>query len=915
MNELSKDNNIIELYKKVCEEFELPDYSFLLVEPYLTDIMSNYYRFCYLLKEYDKYDYLNNKTFRYLFIRGIFEGDLDAVISNFEYLNRLKEKGINILDNVEYLCNFLLYNNIFFLKGRIDTVEFVHSSLLESVPSEVVKEEFGDNFFNILESISKDEKLPNSFYRLIRSFSSRGCNDVESFNEMVLNNGTYLIRDVIKQQLTGDLSDRSYYYSLIFEDRLLFAKKYFNGNISSAELNEFIDVYIGCSQLRKLIGYFSLLSNKLNSIDKNVFDNKTCLFDMLVSSEYIKIFEMMLISLDSYSNDKEIERLYSDKLEKNSLELVNELCSKIHLFSYLFDNSGNMFDPKKKIMDVIKCLAQIKKDEIDGLIASEEAQRKANRLFELLENVKRKNPNIDFGNYFFDDEDETLEYSNLTIKQEEISFYAILSNEYFEKGNTTYLNIYDFIVQSLKEKNNSYDESFVDLVRIDPHLLNILPFDKNRVPNFFSKVSKVLARYELSYDTHFVSKIDDCSSLYFDTSLLAQPEASKEELNIMFDNMAYRYHSRLGLSDYYKNNNEFLASKNGIYIMKELYNSGELKWENDRIHTLLYFACLENNMAHDVGENVIFYRLREKDYFSRKNIVENSNTFNDFKKTIIEVLYEIKVKYSNVNSAYLRIYKELHRIFENDNIVDKRKALQLLFEDNELLVDKFLALYNSDKELFDIYFNLVIDEEVAFYNKKNYAACIVNMFYRDLFALRKKNNNLSNSLVISLEETKEFYDKYGYMIDIRIDEYNGIPVLHLMDKNLDIICGIHLKDVDGISIDVLNGYVLNLDESVKDNFSFLLKTSRNNRQEIQVGVKIHSLSIETDILDEYEGEQFFYETQDLNNLIIKYHLIERLYDYDDAYKYLCQCLKKWNENKIKNLSCQYKNGNANSFRI
>ncbi len=928
MEKAIKNDNIIKLYNMVKVDYPMLNYSYIIESPDFIKVVYNYELFSKLLGMYGIVDYLDNPKFRYSFIKAIFEGNYEILEENFLYLEEVKLKyQINILDDVEKLSTLLLYNGSTFAKTKIVSLQFVHSYCLDTIPSDFIEKQLGtkEEFNYVLDAIASNEKVPVFFESLfpIFNFSSKKyylLSDTD-FDNLLFRHLDTVIRRLVRMMLTGD-SKYSEDVRLLFNADVKFLSLRYFEDINNESSKNYIFNLMNSSFGKKFFGCFHILYNRLKSIDKNLIEGGYSTFDYFCSpvGHYDKTFEerfellhQMVASLDNYAEYSDFSAVQLIEYDNNYLDIINELSSKLHLFSYIYNdvfscNNEKFFVQKYKTVNVLMCLAQIKKDEIDGLITKEEAISKVKKLIFIFYRKKNKNPQLKFTDYFFDNPEEVNEYRITSITKENFSCYALLANGYFDsikfineespENCEAFDDIYDFILKTISVKNNKSDD-FSKLIERDPNLINFLKLDKIFTGKELEQFYDLYERFKISSNITYLSSINNNLSSSFDFSLINSENLSIEQLNEYFDSLAVRYHSRLVLSDFYSSTINGVGYSNCIYDIKNKFKKGEFSWPRDRIHILIYCAYLENNLAHDVSESVFNYMIKDDDFFSTPI---NKNKKDDLFISIRDILQVIKN--NNPHNVWTSIFNNIYDILCNvdDSGFEKREKLIGLIKD-EKLVEVLLSIYDTYGSDFLTSYFLVIEEDYCYKNKIELAKQIVNQFYCDLFEMRKESYDSSTSFVLSIEETKDFYNKYGYLIDIRVDnnERTGRnAVIDLIDKNFDVVVSIHLKGVKQIAINSCNSNLILVD-GVESCFSYFLKTSSTNgRQELLLHDDKGFCPYEDEILSDLGGNTKFYNHPNIDYLIQKYSLMD-YFSYHEAFRYICCCLKKYNEIKINDL--------------
>lgn len=933
----SKINQIPE-FMRLYEEVKnnLPDYSKKFQEPYCDEVLSNYYYFFGLLKIYGKENFLLNKNFRYLFVKSVFEGTFDSIENNFQYLTNLKKNtSINIIDDVELLFNLFSYRGFFFINGTIESIEFAHSLVVDANPSEKVYENFGkiEDFYTIIDNIARNKSIPPLFGNIFPGLSFyKHIIGKKTFVEcVIINYATQLASDIsICEMCDLPLSrgSMSYYYNKLNEDNNFFKERYVSGNQSGIVWSSLKARLKKTKCFPWLIGSFKDIFNKLESISKNIPSAHSNLFDYFMTEENLPLFDKIVTSLNSYIDYSNYTVKKISDFNELSYEIVNELCSKLHLYYYLNENNNNsLFRKNTNIMQTLKYLAQIKKDEIDGVITHQEAISKVNKLFSFY-SVEMSNKS---GEYSLrcNIRDINSNFTLTTVDSSNFAPYLLLCDDYFTESECFFLDIYDFIMNCLNRSNNTngvnntigLPTDFINLLKINPYMIDYFNIPNDDLKNIKDVIIDALDKLDIVENISFLSKLNPCLAFNFENFDLDSLTMSQEELNSLFDTMAVRYHTRIGFDSFYKNNVSSVINIDGIYSMKNLYKSGTFTWERDRIHTLIYFAYLENNMAHDVSDSAIFSHLRSIDYFS--NIFSNdfSANFNSLKKKIETFIEGIKKNCfrpaNSLNDIGLSsILKEVKRILSDISIIDKRNALNMYLGrisygtfDNSF-IDLFLNTFNNNSDFCLTYFDLAIEKMQDFENKSKCVKSIILQFYKDLKTMRLENYNESDSLVVTKEEAKQFYEKYGYLIDIRFDNSskNNCAVLYMMDKHLEFTHSVHISDVPNMVIPSMGNSILEfydvigdarVDKNVDSNFEFHIKSTVNCRQNMNVHEHIIPNSdLLNTIKSEFDNDKLFYTKEEMDAIISKYrHLFSGL-KTKEAYQCFCKRLKEWNEQEL-----------------
>lgn len=141
------------------------------------------------------------------------------------------------------------------------------------------------------------------------------------------------------------------------------------------------------------------------------------------------------------------------------------------------------------------------------------------------------------------------------------------------------------------------------------------------------------------------------------------------------------------------------------------------------------------------------------------------------------------------------------------------------------------------------------------------------------------------------------------MIDIQFDNGSNknFPVLYIMDKYMEVLHSVHLKELKSVEVPGIG--TLTLDENVGELFeSCHLKAAMNKRQNVLINASQTS-NVDEELYEllknEFDNAPKFIEVEYIERLIENYS--SNFNNSDIAYYRVCQCLKAWNERNITTL--------------
>ncbi|MGN1372056.1 MAG: hypothetical protein ACI4XM_07285 [Candidatus Coprovivens sp.] len=939
------DDSFLEsLYNIVSRDFELPDYSQKKNEN-LYIILSNYYNLSRLILDLDKKNYFYDKNFRFFFVKAVFEGNFDCIYKNFEYLIDLKKRTngtINIIDDVKLLYNLFSYRDFSLTHVSLDTLEVEHSLIVDSVPSEDVYEAYGsiDDFSSIINDIAHNSDIPRLFYTLLPTHYDIGYNISNyCFDKLILNRIPSIINNLsICEMCQIPLVDGAFpFYSFkLSEDIAFFKERY-------APLNNigifYTDLKHKIEKLRSyksIFGSFKEIFNRLDSISKNLFSSNFNIFDYFMKDENLSLFDEIVMSLDSYIDFSGfLSYKIADFCDLSNI-IADELGSKLYLYYYLDKNSNSLFRIGRGgsiyTLNTMKAIAQIKKDEIDGKISYDDAILKVKEIFsDYYIN--------DYGSLCYKGDASLMSFPD--INSNNFAVYFLLCENYFKSLkdlNCSFEDIYDFILKNLRKSNNRFCESFIDLLKINPQIINYFNIEDSGIND---EIGDSFYRFEEMKEYGFYGSIETCLSFKLEDFDFSSDSMSEKDIIKLFDIMALRYHSRINLDDFYKNNYYTLPNSDGSYAMKDLYKNKVFNWKRDRIHTLIYFAYLENNMAHDVSDYTIYNYLRVVDHYSNLFAKNFTFKFNELKKVTDRLLSDIKDNCLIPNnllygSKLSSVIKKVRTILCDSSVTDKRSALIQYLGNvkngdfNSSFIDSFLDKFVSDSEFYSLYFDLAIECVNDFDYKEEFIKNIIIKFYEDLKKMRTENNDNSDSLRVTKEEASQFYEKYGYLIDIRYDSNSNCAVLYMLDKYLEFTHSVHMLHLPNVIIPSMNNAILEfydtynetkMSKGIDSNFEFHIKTSANARVPMKVLDANNSYSVSPNVIkacrelteqgwfsDSCFGEKYFFDMDDLESAIqILKHSFDSL-NYTYLSGVVRSAIKLKNEQRLSSYALSAKKG-------
>lgn len=709
------------IYDEVKSKYPLPDYSKKVDLKNACKVLNRFYQIQCILKKHKVYDYLEYDEFKLLFVKMVFDGTVENIEANFEFLRDLYiDYGIDFFSNYRKLVNLFSFRNYSLINCSLSIVEMSHFLVSDAVYSEKAIEQFGEaeQFPYILDKVASNDKYPELFFLCFPLINTGIYTDISKklADEVSFSNAIHISNEVVIAEATNKTlsSANSSLMNLKIKEDFDFFKELYSGK-SNDDLLKFFQSMISHDCFYTLKGSFRNLYRRLDSINANVFNGQFDIYDYFLNVDKvinnknnysnIDLFNDIIVNLKSFFDYRDFKNEKKLDYDTISTEIVGEFTSKFFFYSSLFKLNGNFQsyyrlcngkESEELLTGILKYLAQIKKDELDGLITREDAISRFNNLFECInpigicslndENKKSIKNLIDLNvelNIFL-----TNECNKCSIDDKVIPAYLMLTDDYFKNGKSVYLDLDDFISYAIKVKSNGKDE-IGKLIDIDPNLSNLFRF--NYQPNNFVQ------------DYSFMEDLNPCAAYDFKQYDMFNPNLGINDVNKMFDAMAVRYHSRIKFCDYRNFVNERNVEK-GIYKLKELFKNGYLTWDKDRIHVYNYFLYLENNLAHDISENVIDYYLKNFDYFSP--------SLNKEKQEINNVKNKIKKLYHCDDETALNfICSEIEKKdFNNNNLLSN-------------------SSFSKKCELIIKYIGLLQEQSLDFKFKAAYAEHIIIDFY------------------------------------------------------------------------------------------------------------------------------------------------------------------------------------------
>lgn len=895
------------LFNIVKKKYKISKYEKKLKIPHSEIVVTNYYKMISLLKEYDIYEYLNDDSFQLLFIKMIFDGTMDAIEFNFEYLRQLNvEKGINIINNVNKFVKLFSCRNYSLINCPLSSIELTHSLVFDAVSSETIKEKYGapDQFVYILDRYASGKEYPELFRRVFPFVERSSCNwiGMKLAESISLQNAIDLCNEVMISEVTRfpyGVNVPTLYSAKSWED-VVFLK----GRYSNMPGYSWSNIFYSLKQLNcffTIFGSFTYLFKRMESINRNLYNGNFNLLDFFMKPENMPLFDKLVCSLDSYIDYREYKLAKVVDYNDIVVELVNELSSKLFFYSSLYQlrNDASVFVGNYHTIDVLKIIAQIKKDELDGIITNEEALNKCNRLLAYFKDIrlnKKDNVNFYIARNDFTNLLSSVEYDSSDIDEHNFGLYISLCDDYFEKSDSVFLSVSDFILNTLKYNNGVISDKIRKLIVTDFNILNIVDFDLSTI----SAVHRILNQQEIYKKLVFISDLHTCAAFDFENFDLFAQNLDSDIIFAIFDAMAIRYHSRIKFSGFYSSvKSEYIEREKGIYQLKELFRKGIMNWERDRIHVYNYFIYLENNLAHDIDESVLNYYFKDQDYFS-PGFDSMKSKIDKFFKDAEELM-----KNNHISNSSDGLLDYVYSILGNENSVsEKIYLIERYIGCNETsLVTDFVNSISNNLDSCLLYLKLLKEKNQDFKYKSDYAINIINDFYSKLKTIRIENNTYDpENLQLTKDEQKAFYERFGYLIDIRYDsgddKRDGMAVLYIMDKYMEVLHSVHLKNMPRIIVESFNNKEVDLDENIDFLFDNChLKVAENNRQSILINSNFNITEDTYSILEhEFENAPDFIDNNSIYDWIRDYSFCPNFPDF--AYYYICRCLRFWNEKNI-----------------